>query len=1036
MKKFLFILVVTVYSADMYAAINIIGGPTVRIPGITAATVVQLSGYNPSYPVRWLLNGAQVGGGATLNVTQAGTYFAQVNISTNPNNPFWTAAGSISIAGLAHNVTINGPNPLNQTTATQLCLTSNASSYVSSRTWIRNGVTDLTQACKTVDHPGGYAVTVTYLYGSQSSILTTTPVTINASLQAPTIQLSKTSYNPVIPPLLTITNASAFTAFWILCDDQIILYQTTPSIELPKPGRYSVGGLLSNKTIYTNDFIISKGNIPVPSIFSDGGYVITYEDPEIQLSTQPGYNNGYTWYFNGQAISGAASANVTIFNPGAYTVKGCASFPDGTTECQTSPPTQITGEVSFVNFVRKKVPLVASIGTLPQLDALPYTQINISSAYVDGFARPLQDVARAFSPSGKDVTGFSKYDAEGREPKTFLPIARQTNDGAYYHIPNSLQPLLEFYQKSNDKIANTAYPFAEALHELSPLNRLLKQGAPGEEFQLNTTHVKSFSYTTHAALDKVWNWAGGPQGLTASTYYSPGTLAITETTDENGNKEREFKNKQSHTILTEKVIEGGATLRTYFIYDDFGRLSYVIPPKTIAALPNTTTVSIAQDVIARECFSYTYDERGRVTAKNIPGGGMTYLVYDPWDRVTLTQQANQRAKNKWSFNKYDAVNRLIMTGEIFLSLDHAAARQAVVNFYANASSNLTLRYEDLNGTIHGYTNRSYPVLSNEIQVYSITYYDNYNFLPPGSTDYQFMPEPSLGLTENYQYVRKMVTGSKVVILGTNTYLNSVNYYDKYLRPIQLIAQNHLGGIDKMSNAYDFGGRLLKERIRHQGVQAVIVDKEITYDHGGRMLKVFHTINNGSKILLADNHYNELGELIEKNIHSDDGDTFLQSLDYAYNIRGWLSQVNPQEAESNVLYNDLYGFNLSYTTLGQTGIPNFQPSFNGNVTAFIETRPTRSDDTGLPFKSTFTYHYDARDQLRQATYYQPSNPTKNGTYDLPLITYDANGNILSLKRKGITNGAPGLIDNLNYSYQGNQLIGVDDSGDQGKGFIDK
>lgn len=1041
MKKFIFILSAIVFNSIFCittdAAINIIGGPTVRIPGIASATIIQLSGHNTSYPVRWLLNGTQVGAGSAFYASQAGTYFAQVNLSTNPDNPLWTAAGSITIAALNHTVAVNGPNPLNESTSTQLCLTSNASAYVTSRTWIRNGITDVTQACKTVLHPGAYAVAVTYTYGTESSILTTAAVTINVSLQAPVIQLSKTTYNPVTPPLLTIANTASFTAFWIYCDDQAILYQTTPTVALPKPGRYSVGGLLSNKIVYTNDFTISKGNIPNPTISSNDGYVLSYEDPEIGLLTQAGYNNGYTWYFNGQAITGVVSENVTVFNPGSYAVKGCALFPDGTTECQTSAPVQITGEPIFVNYVRKKAPLVANIKTVSQLDALAFTQINISSVYADGFARPIQQVARAFSPIGKDVTSVSKYDSEGRELKKFLPFVRQANDGSYYHISNALQPLFQFYQQNNDKIANTAYPYAEAIYESSPLNRLLKQGAPGEEWQLTTIHIKSFSYSTNTLSDKVWIWSSGAQGLTASTYYLPGSLATAEMTDENGNKEREFKDKQNHIVLSEKLMEGGNTLRTYFIYDDFGRLTYVIPPKTTAALPNTATVNIAIDVLGRECFSYAYDERGRVTAKNIPGGGVTYFVYDPWDRVVLTQQANQRVKNKWLFNKYDAFNRVIMSGEISLTLDHAAARQTVASFYAGVSSNLSLRYEDLSGTIHGYTNRSYPVLTNANQVYSITYYDNYNFLSGfGSSDYQFKPEPSIGLNGNYPHAQKMVTGSKVVILGTNTYLNSVNYYDKFLRPVQIVALNHLNGIDRMSNAYDFSGKIIKERIDHTGPQPVIIDKEMTYDHAGRLKKVYHTINGGSKILLADHQYNEIGELTEKNIHSEDENTFLQSLDFTYNIRGWLSRLNSQEPDPNATHADLYAFELSYEALTQNGLPNFQPAYNGNISAFAELRPMRTDETGLPFKSTFVYRYDARDQLRQAAYYQPSNPTKNGTYDIPLITYDANGNILTLKRNGITNGVQGLIDNLTYSYQGNQLIKVDDSADQGKGFLNR
>jgi len=56
-------------------------------------------------------------------------------------------------------------------------------------------------------------------------------------------------------------------------------------------------------------------------------------------------------------------------------------------------------------------------------------------------------------------------------------------------------------------------------------------------------------------------------------------------------------------------------------------------------------------------------------------------------------------------------------------------------------------------------------------------------------------------------------------------------------------------------------------------------------------------------------YNELGELAQKNLHSEDFQSVLQSSDYSYSIRGWLTGINePGNLNRNKA---LFGMKLSY-----------------------------------------------------------------------------------------------------------------------------
>ncbi len=40
----------------------------------------------------------------------------------------------------------------------------------------------------------------------------------------------------------------------------------------------------------------------------------------------------------------------------------------------------------------------------------------------------------------------------------------------------------------------------------------------------------------------------------------------------------------------------------------------------------------------------------------------------------------------------------------------------------------------------------------------------------------------------------------------------------------------------------------------------------TYDHANRLTRIYHQVGQGEEVLMVYNHYNELGELIEKDLH--------------------------------------------------------------------------------------------------------------------------------------------------------------------------
>ena len=285
-------------------------------------------------------------------------------------------------------------------------------------------------------------------------------------------------------------------------------------------------------------------------------------------------------------------------------------------------------------------------------------------------------------------------------------------------------------------------------------------------------------------------------------------------------------------------------------------------------------------------------------------------------------------------------------------------------------------------------------------------------------------------------VKGQVTGSKVKNLDDNlsagqagTWLKSVNYYDDRYRVIQTITNNQKGGIDRTSNLYDFVGKVLETKTSHNDGSTINdIKRNFDYDHAGRLMAVKHQLNTEPEVTLVTNEYNELGELVDKKLHSADGTNFEQSVDYRYNIRGWLTRINDaalSETEASAP-KDYFGMELLYNT--EDISLNNAAAYNGNISA-MKWSGSKVDE-----QLSYGYTYDPMNRLKTADH--KTIGMANATdFDVNNLSYDFNGNIQALTRYD-KNGA---MDVLNYDYgtglaKGNRLLSVSDAGTT-EGFKD-
>ncbi|WP_454880734.1 DUF6443 domain-containing protein [Sphingobacterium detergens] len=621
---------------------------------------------------------------------------------------------------------------------------------------------------------------------------------------------------------------------------------------------------------------------------------------------------------------------------------------------------------------------------------------NQTIQYFDGLGRPSQTVQLMASPNYRDIVQHIEYDGFGRESIKYLPHVKDTvKNGSFYTVAKSDQ--LAYYKATNTwdpAVVKTPNPYAVTVFENSPLNRVKEQGAPGAAWQplpaAGTGHTVKTDYGTNTAtgLDVVKLWTVTATGASSTTNYTAGKLHRTTLRDENtvnttarSGSVDEYKDFEGHVVLKRVWENETKALNTYYVYDDFGDLRYVIPPAvTGTVISEVSTDGSSYTSFDNYVYGYKYDGRRRLIEKKIPGKGWEYLVYNKNDQVVLTQDAEQRARKEWTYTRYDAFGRVTSSG--LYTNNVKVTRAEVSGLVEGATGPL---WETRSGADYPAPATTFPLAGPDISImpHIVNYYDDYTFTDAATL-------PASAITKSTM-IKSLQTGSKVYRTDGTQPLLTVMYYDDYRRVIQTASKNHFEGKDYVTNTYNFPGDLLTSTRVHTpktGTATTIITTN-TYDHVGRFTATKERIVGQDEVTLASNSYNEIGQLKGTAVGKAGLETgFVNTTTYSYNERGWLSKSTSPKFSQQLKYQD--GTN---------------PQWNGNI-----SQQLWGDDATLP--NTFSYTYDKLNRFLSGTNGQ------TGTASIAeVITYDdlGMGNIKTLKRDAQTAAT--------YTYTGNRLMGL-------------
>jgi RHS repeat-associated protein len=686
--------------------------------------------------------------------------------------------------------------------------------------------------------------------------------------------------------------------------------------------------------------------------------------------------------------------------------------------------------------------------------------------YMDGLGRGLSTVRETYTPALQHQKNNMSYDVLGRPDKSYLPF----------------ESAVLGYEGAG------ATQFAFATYELSPLSRPLKQT------NVDGTGI-TMAYGSNAATDYVRKFTFTPvQGAPGTVvnnniYYGDNELYKTTVWNENGTailptattvgKTEMYKDKLGRTILTRKFLSG-QNVDTYNIYDDFSNLVMVIPPAAVDASGNPTASLV---------FTYSYDVRNRLVEKKVPSSDPQKFFYDSRDFLIFVQDGNMRtAKNpttnvaepKHLATVYDEIGRPIKTGFV---LNYTPT----LNIYGNLTTDATnLITDKLTETIY-YDNRTW-----------VKHQGAKVLKPTGVTTEREFVWSYIERRVGIEYTGNPVWTGKQHLLS-KTYVNGAS------PPVGdgPITDYDYGGVDWMVSAYDGSQKpTISYNYLYSGpsttrAQEVRTSQSFEYDNGQRLKqsKYMYALNGAGVVaptfILSNLNYNFKDQVIEKNT-AFVNNKYLQSMDYTYNNRGWLTSINSGFLPSTMDY-PIFGCSTAtsntvaanYASLATSGYltppinsgesnPDLFKEiirYNDPVAALPNSRPAQRNGNISQIEwqvagreaQAYSFNYDDLDRLTEANYtdihaadWSTKGWTSQYTSDNKFketASYDIRGNIQNLNRNGMsTNGLITVtvnsviktlicgyfaeIDNLSYTYDPNdknKLHRVNDIANYTSGF---
>lgn len=276
------------------------------------------------------------------------------------------------------------------------------------------------------------------------------------------------------------------------------------------------------------------------------------------------------------------------------------------------------------------------------------SQMHTTETHYDGLGRKSFDYDRT-----ANISVHTQYDKEGRVKRVSMPV---TND--YAPVDSGLW---------------TDYKYIQGIGT--------KEFRPGKEWRDNNRSIyRKNSYLTKSYSGRIPKFEVGADGsITIPCMRPDSSVYSVWTSDENQVTIEEASDGEGRLLLRH---DGHWKLQTHYIYDDFGRLRYILPPNVEAK-----AYAANDPVLLNEVYAWQYDGADRVVRQRVPGQKESRFIYTPGGRLAA-EWGGLIPDGLWRLHSYDKFGREVLTGTA--ALTEAQARSFAATAVAKDYGNPTL----------------------------------------------------------------------------------------------------------------------------------------------------------------------------------------------------------------------------------------------------------------------------------------------------------------------------------------------------------